>query len=186
MAWTKEKQRKYNAAYYKEHKQELQAANKAWATANAGRKRQMDKEWRDANKDRIAEGQRRYWIQNQERLRAYRSRWAADNHQRVWDKVKLWRCLWMYMIVRRMGGQCCVCGYSEHMAAFVPHHVDPGAKQYNPSELTRLDPRKLANRRRVREEIDKCALVCQNCHALIHMTGMQIPQTDEHRRVAAN
>ena len=62
------------------------------------------------------------------------------------------------------------------MIALVLHHLDPRTKSHNISSLTLLDPRRLANRRRMRKESDKCELVCQNCHALIHLGGDWSPE----------
>ena len=62
-------------------------------------------------------------------------------------------------------GDCCVlCGYNKNLAALTFHHVDADEKSF------KLDMRSLSNRRIkvIRTELEKCILVCQNCHAELH------------------
>ncbi len=67
-------------------------------------------------------------------------------------------------LVKAAGGCCSICGYRRNLAALVFHHTDSEAKDF------KLDMRALSNRtkRSVLEELDKCLLVCQNCHAELH------------------
>jgi len=62
------------------------------------------------------------------------------------------------------GGKCMRCGYFRNHAALEFHHIDPATKNFQ------LDQRSLANRSReeVMKEVEKCLLVCANCHAEIH------------------
>lgn len=67
-------------------------------------------------------------------------------------------------IVRNMGGKCSRCGYSGNLSAFHFHHLDPSKKNF------RLDLRAISNRKieAVQLEVDKCILLCANCHAETH------------------
>ena len=67
-------------------------------------------------------------------------------------------------IVRTAGGRCTICGYSKNLAALVFHHTDSTEKDF------KLDMRSLSNRKLepVLKEINKCILVCANCHAELH------------------
>lgn len=56
------------------------------------------------------------------------------------------------------GGECLLCGYRRHWAALTFHHVDPRLKRFN---FAGAHNRSLAS---LREELDKCVLVCANCH----------------------
>lgn len=58
------------------------------------------------------------------------------------------------------GGRCADCGYKGHHCVFDFHHLDPSVKEGNPSAILRKDNWK--------EEIDKCVLLCANCHRLRH------------------
>jgi len=61
------------------------------------------------------------------------------------------------------GGRCSVCGYDKCPAALEFHHMDPLKKDFGISSNG-------ASRsfEKCKSEIDKCILVCSNCHAEIH------------------
>jgi len=60
------------------------------------------------------------------------------------------------------GGCCQDCGGVFHPAVYDFHHLDPTIKDYNPSAS--LD----RNWDRAKEELDKCILLCANCHRKLH------------------
>lgn len=60
-------------------------------------------------------------------------------------------------------GKCCAnCGYDKNAKALELHHLDPTVKQYNPSNLSNVSLDK------AKKEIDKCILLCSNCHREEH------------------
>lgn len=61
-----------------------------------------------------------------------------------------------------LGGECERCGYSKCLAALDFHHKDPTAKENNISDLRG----KSINE--VKVEMDKCILLCSNCHREHH------------------
>lgn len=63
------------------------------------------------------------------------------------------------LAIEYKGGKCQLCGYNKYQGALDLHHVDPKQKEFNIS-------RKGHSRswERVKKEIDKCILVCANCH----------------------
>jgi transposase len=64
------------------------------------------------------------------------------------------------ILVSEAGGSCRICGYSRSLAALHFHHLDPGEKRFSMGRegVTRS----LAM---MREEAQKCVLLCANCHA---------------------
>lgn len=66
------------------------------------------------------------------------------------------------MAINYKGGKCCICGYDKCNSALDFHHTI-GDKQFGLSlrGLTR-------SWERTRTELDKCILVCANCHREIH------------------
>ena len=60
--------------------------------------------------------------------------------------------------IEYMGGECQKCGYSKCSRAFHFHHLDPSLKSW---QISGAHCRKWA---RVKEELDKCVLLCSNCH----------------------
>lgn len=61
------------------------------------------------------------------------------------------------------GGACLVCGYNRSPRALQFHHLDPTTKEHNIS-LTHVGKKWS----KVKEELDKCVLLCGNCHAEAH------------------
>ena len=66
------------------------------------------------------------------------------------------------------GGKCCICGYNKCMDALDFHHLNKSEKSFGVAEkgYTR-------SWEKVKEELDKCILVCANCHREIH-AGLHI------------
>lgn len=64
--------------------------------------------------------------------------------------------------VTSKGGKCIVCGYNKCNAALDFHHVDPSTKDPDISKMRNWSAA------RKRSEIDKCVLLCANCHREVH------------------
>lgn len=64
--------------------------------------------------------------------------------------------------VEYKGSKCCLCGYSKYVGALDFHHIDPSKKDFDLSSLRSY------TWETVQKELDKCILVCRNCHAEIH------------------
>lgn len=63
--------------------------------------------------------------------------------------------------VQHLGGKCQICGYNKCSAAFDFHHVDPLGKDFNISAG-------LTSWERILPELEKCVLLCSNCHREVH------------------
>ena len=66
-------------------------------------------------------------------------------------------------LVELSGGKCKVCGYNKTLKALEFHHRDPVKKKFalNGENLRRYSWKTLL------EELEKCDLVCSNCHSEI-------------------
>ena len=64
--------------------------------------------------------------------------------------------------VNYKGGSCVRCGYDKYYGALEFHHLDPSKKDFN------LGNCRLTSFEKVKAELDKCILVCSNCHREIH------------------
>ena len=62
------------------------------------------------------------------------------------------------LAVQYKGGRCQVCGYNKCQAALELHHIK-GRKEFG---IT--DKGYTRSWNKVKEELDKCILVCANCH----------------------
>jgi len=90
------------------------------------------------------------------------------------NAVKMRRKKLRQMAVEYKGGQCNFCGYSKCPDALDFHHCDPKQKDFGLSArgLTR-------SWERIKKELDKCVLVCANCHREVHAGILQLPQVIE-------
>jgi DNA-binding CsgD family transcriptional regulator len=64
--------------------------------------------------------------------------------------------------VEYKGGKCIICNYNKCQGALEFHHLDPSIKDYNISRLWSY------SWEIVEKELDKCVLLCANCHRELH------------------
>lgn len=67
------------------------------------------------------------------------------------------------MAVEYKGGKCIRCGYSKCITALQFHHRDPAEKDFGIGAKGGM-----AAWSKLKIELDKCDLLCSNCHAEIH------------------
>ena len=81
---------------------------------------------------------------------------SSDAVQKRRNKIKL-------MSIEYKGGKCEICGYNKCIAALEFHHLDSAEKDFGISAkgYTR-------SWEKVKEELNKCILVCANCHRELH------------------
>ena len=72
------------------------------------------------------------------------------------------------MAIKYKGGKCVICGYNKCNQAFDFHHTS-GDKNFGISEKGMTKSWK-----KIKGEIDKCVLVCANCHREIHIGVTQL------------
>lgn len=65
-------------------------------------------------------------------------------------------------LVEYKGGKCEICGYNKCIAALEFHHRDHKQKDFS------LSGGETYGLNRSKKEVDKCILVCSNCHKEIH------------------
>ena len=72
-------------------------------------------------------------------------------------------------LIEYKGGQCEVCGYNKRIpSAYDFHHSDPREKIFGISNGNTLGIETM------KKEVDKCILLCKNCHAEIHDTIIDV------------
>jgi 5-methylcytosine-specific restriction endonuclease McrA len=79
------------------------------------------------------------------------------------EKVRL-------MAIEYKGGRCQVCGYDRCAEALEFHHLDPTKKDFGISSKGYA-----RSWEKVRKEVDKCFLLCANCHREVHAGLLQLP-----------
>ena len=78
------------------------------------------------------------------------------------------------------GGKCQACGYNKCKEALCFHHLDPEEKSFGiGSKGSSIAWEKL------KKELDKCVLVCHNCHCEIHANSTNAPVVQSVRTSAS-
>ena len=77
------------------------------------------------------------------------------------DYVVDWRKRTKIKLVEYKGGCCSRCGYNKSVGALEFHHLDPNEKDFTIAG-------KSWSYERIKKEVDKCILLCANCHVEIH------------------
>jgi 5-methylcytosine-specific restriction endonuclease McrA len=73
----------------------------------------------------------------------------------------IWRQRAKLKLIEYKGGKCERCGYNKCHVALEFHHLNPDEKDFTISG-------KSWSFERLKKEVDKCILVCSNCHKEIH------------------
>lgn len=80
-----------------------------------------------------------------------------------------------YEAIFQRGGKCEKCGYDKNLAALDFHHQNPEEKKFQ------IDMRKFSNTNleTLKEELDKCILLCANCHREHHNPDLTLNNVTE-------
>lgn len=73
------------------------------------------------------------------------------------------------MAIEYKGGCCSCCGYDKYNGALEFHHIDPKEKDFSLGAKGHCTAWE-----KVKKELDKCILVCANCHREIHIGLIEI------------
>ena len=118
-------------------------------TISKKRKEMGEEAWAEYQKKRKLSVMRKYLTTD----KAKRNQFAVSEFRRN-CKLKL---------IEYKGGKCSVCGYNKQIpGAYDFHHLDPNEKDFGIGEGRTRSFESL------KAEVDKCILVCRNCHAEIH------------------
>ena len=114
----------------------------------------MESKPREIEKECSKHGKNNHVLDSQGRYRCKKCRVEAVQKRRDLLKIKA---------VDYKGGKCERCGYSKYIGALEFHHRDPTQKDFGISHrgLTRSWKAMVV-------ELDKCLLLCSNCHREVH------------------
>lgn len=98
-----------------------------------------------------------------------------DYRKRHYDNLKIRRINFKEQSINQKGGKCFLCGYNKCIAALEFHHLNPLQKDPNivasNMALTKQPIHIL------KSELDKCVLLCANCHREVHAGLSTIKQS---------
>ena len=77
---------------------------------------------------------------------------------------KLHRQYIINLVKERYGTKCNICGYDKCYSALDFHHLNKTKKQFDPAKIINSN-KKVED---IYKELDKCILICSNCHREIH------------------
>ena len=86
------------------------------------------------------------------------------NNPNNYENQKLRGLKRKYEYVMKRGGKCEHCGYNANLSALEFHHRNPEEKEFQ------IDIRAFSNHslEKLEAELDKCELLCSNCHKEHH------------------
>jgi hypothetical protein len=73
-----------------------------------------------------------------------------------------------YILIKKSGGECTICGYKKNLAGLAFHHLNEKGAKLSGSSLMQL------SLKGAEEESCRCVLVCHNCHSEIHNPDLKI------------
>lgn len=125
-------------------------------------KQQYNKAWEARNKEKREAQRKLYYKQNRDIQIAKASTWAKENKDKFNNRQNLRRLKNKLKAISYLGGICKDCKQSFPPRVFDFHHRDDTSKEINPNVAVRLTWEKF------KTELDKCDLLCANCHRLRH------------------
>jgi hypothetical protein len=120
------------------------------------------------NKDKYREYAKTYYHRAKQdpekvaRREANRKEWYTQNKESVLAKQREKKRHRKLEAIKYLGGVCSDCHGTFHPSIYEFHHRDPSEKDRDPSKLLQL------KWERIVAELDKCDLLCANCHRLRH------------------
>jgi predicted HNH restriction endonuclease len=95
----------------------------------------------------------------------------ADRRKYLIEAVSKRRKELRHKSIEYKGNKCAICGYKKCEQALEFHHLDDNHKDFGISAkgYTRSWDK-------VKEELDKCLLICANCHREVHAGVTQLPR----------
>ena len=95
----------------------------------------------------------------------------ADRREELIKAVAKRRRKIKAMAIAYKGGKCQLCGYSRFQGALDLHHLNPKNKNFGIA-----DKGYTRSWKRIEAELDKCILVCANCHRELEAGIAQLPE----------
>ena len=120
--------------------------------------------WRAKNREKWNKAKRDSEKRHPDTVRARRARFREKHKEQIKQKrLAVKRAIMDYIEDFKVSAGCAVCG-ENYPFALDFHHLDPSEKEAGLSTIQARGWRI----ERVQEEIDKCIVLCANCHRKLH------------------
>jgi 5-methylcytosine-specific restriction endonuclease McrA len=122
-----------------------------------------NKRYKNSNKtqnstpEKILSNWKRYYI-------SHREYHQGRNREYYLKRMVEWY-EWFEFIKR---GECEICGFNQHPKAIDFHHINPADKNFEIGKFINGRQCNEENKELVLLEIDKCKVLCANCHRIEH------------------
>ena len=167
MLKNKEQQKEYSKKYYNENRKKIIKYQKEYRRKNPEKR----KEHYIKNKEKANKQSKEYYIKNKiknrEKKKEYDKKYRENNKEEIKEyyfnnkeRIKKRAKKFKKWCVEYKGGKCQMCGYDNCLAALEFHHI--GEKSFDISRAVSKEKEVLE------KELDKCILLCANCHRIIH------------------
>tara|TARA_R110000787_G_scaffold268461_1_gene374961 strand:+ start:53 stop:535 length:483 start_codon:yes stop_codon:yes gene_type:complete len=146
---TKEERAAYKKQYYENNKEKLLADTK---------------QYYENNREKLLADKKQYYENNKTGINIYGKEYYKNNKKDLRAKQKEKRDKRNLMLFKHKGSECAHCKLSEpdHSEIYDYHHLDPTTKMYSISIILEGPIERLI------AEVDKCLLLCSNCHRKEH------------------
>jgi hypothetical protein len=112
-------------------------------------------------------------MRNRERQKKVQRAWYRENKEHMLQKQRDRRTeLRRWLREEVLAGKTCAHCPENHIACFDFHHTDPSLKEFKIGEICE---RKFS-KERVLKEIEKCEILCSNCHRKHHFEERVLAQ----------
>ncbi|MEK6935657.1 MAG: HNH endonuclease signature motif containing protein [Nanoarchaeota archaeon] len=140
--------------YYQENKERLKSESNLYYHTNIDRVKAQRKIYREKNRDQIKLAKKLDYEKTKERRNPHRKEYREKNRNE-------------FILTYKKDKSCAFCGYKEYPEILHFHHKDMKDKSFDISVIRRNKSLLL------KSEIDKCILLCPNCHSWLHFKENQ-------------
>ena len=155
----------------KEHSKERKIWHDAYYLKNRERELLRGKKWRQEHKKEQAISNKKYREEHVKERKIWQAKYWQEHKnlpefKELRKKVMLRRKIKRQKILANLKiNGCAICGYNKNPGALDFHHVNPKDKKFQLIGTT-LHYKNFA------EEVNKCILLCSNCHREIHYKNL--------------
>ena len=174
----------YNKEWYEANKERIKSQQKAYYEKNKEKKKEYRRQYYLNNKDKCKswksnqnseeskEYRHNYYLNNKDKWEEYKNNLSEEQKEKRLQTVRKLKKDYGHShkkeLIEYKGSRGSICGIKynvENGCMFDFHHLNPDDKDFNITTLLRHYS-KIPEK--VWKEIDKCILVCSNCHRQLH------------------